>query len=138
VTAAVAQYLQDGMSDDTLHQYDFVNVMIYTTYDDSVNELAWYRDQKGMAPEDLTLGAAFFGTDNSGHEYAYWEILQADPGAWQGDYATVNGHSVHFTGPDSMRQLADFSKQYGGIMFWELSEDTSDDHSLYRTIQQTM
>jgi chitinase len=138
VTAAVAQYLQDGMSDDTLHQYDFVNVMIYTNYDDSVNELAWYKEEKHMAPEDLTLGAAFFGTDSTGREYAYSEIMNADGNAWQGNSANVNGRTVRYTGVDAMKQLAEFSKQYGGIMFWELSEDIDGEHSLWRAIQDTM
>jgi chitinase len=138
VTAAVAQYLQDGMSDDTLHEFDFVNVMIYTTYDDSVNELAWYKDTKGMAPTDLTLGAAFFGTDSTGREYGFNEIMDADGSAWQRDNTTVNGRNVHYTGVDSMKQLADFSKSYGGIMFWELSEDVSGEHSLWKAIQDTM
>lgn len=26
----------------------------------------------------------------------------------------------------------------GGIMFWELSEDTTDEHSLYKVIQEAM
>jgi chitinase len=138
VTAAVAQYLQDGMSDDTLHAYDFVNVMIYTNYDDSVNELAWYKNEKQMAPEDLTLGAAFFGTDNTGREYAYSEIMNADGNAWQGNSANVNGRTVHYTGPESMKQLAEFSKQYGGIMFWELTEDVEGEHSLWKAIQDTL
>jgi chitinase len=138
VTAAVAQYLQDGMSDATLHQYDFVNVMIYTNYDDSVNELAWYKDSKNMAPADLTLGAAFFGTDNTGREYAFSEIMNADGNAWQHDSANVNGRTVHYTGVDSMKQLAELSKQYGGIMFWELTEDVDGEHSLWKAIQDTM
>jgi len=138
VTAAVAQYLQDGMSDATLHAYDFVNVMIYTNYDDSVNELAWYRDTKGMAPADLTLGAAFFGTDDTGREYGFAEIMDADGNAWQHNSANVNGRTVRYTGVDAMKQLAELSKDYGGIMFWELSEDTGGEHSLWKAIQDTM
>ena len=38
----------------------------------------------------------------------------------------------------SMKKLADYSKGFGGIMFWELSEDTTDSHSLYKVIQGEM
>ena len=48
VTAAVAQYLQDSMSDATLHTFDFVNVMIYSNYDDSVSALTYYAQTKGV------------------------------------------------------------------------------------------
>jgi hypothetical protein len=38
----------------------------------------------------------------------------------------------------TMKRIAEYSKGFGGIMFWELSEDTTDDHSLYKVIQSTM
>src|SRR5262249_8603551 len=68
VTAAVAQYLQDSMFDQTLHQFDFLNIMIYSSYDESVNQLDYYPTTKAVPKKLLTLGAAFFGTDNSGNE----------------------------------------------------------------------
>jgi hypothetical protein len=83
----------------------------------------------------LNLGAGFFGTDNNGNEYAYRDILNADGNAWSKDQAQVNGNTVNYTGMDSMKQLADYSKGFGGIMFWELSEDVTDNHSLYKVIQ---
>ncbi len=138
VTAAVAQYLQDGMSDETLHQYDFVNVMVYTNYDDSVNALDFYAGNKGVPKDKLTLGAGFFGTDSSYTEYAYKDILDADGSAWSKDQATVNGKKVKYTGMESMKKIAEYSKGFGGIMFWELSEDTTGEHSLYKVIQDTM
>jgi chitinase len=138
VTAAVAQYLQDGMSDETLHQYDFVNVMVYTNYDDSVSALDFYSGNKGVPKDKLTLGAGFFGTDSSYAEYAYKDILDADGSAWSKDQATVNGKKVKYTGMESMKKIAEYSKGFGGIMFWELSEDTTDEHSLYKVIQDTM
>lgn len=138
VTAAVAQYLQVRMSDATLHQFDFVNVMIYTNYEDSVNQLKWFNESKNVPRAKLTLGAAFFGTDSNWQEYAYKDIMRADGNAWSKDVATVNGKTVHYTGVDSMKRLCDLSKQYGGIMFWELSEDTTDSHSLWKAIQSKL
>jgi GH18 family chitinase len=135
VTAAVAQYLQDAMSDDTLHAYDFINVMIYSSYDDSVNEMGYYTGTKGVPKDRVTLGAAFFGADNNGQEYAFKDILDADGSAWMKDSATVNGRTVHYTGVASMKKLTEYAKGFGGIMFWELSEDTTGDHSLYKAIQ---
>jgi chitinase len=138
VTAAVAQYLQDGMSDDTLHLFDFVNVMIYTNYDDSVSALDYYSGTKSVPRSMLTLGAGFFGQDSKYNEYAYKDIIAADGSAWSKDQATVNGKKVNYTGMESMKKLAEYSKGFGGIMFWELSEDTTDEHSLYKVIQDTM
>lgn len=139
VTAAVAQYLQDSMEDSTLHAFDFLNVMVYSSYSDSVSALDYYSGTKAVPKEKLALGAGFFGSDSSGNEYAYADILKADPNAWSKDQAQVNGNTVSYTGMASMKKLADYSRGYGGIMFWELSQDSSDtQHSLYKVIQGEM
>jgi hypothetical protein len=137
VTAAVAQYLQDSMSDDTLRSYDFVNVMIYSNYNDSVSAMTYYSQTKGLPKSALSLGAGFFGTDSNGTEYAYSDIMKADANAWSKDTATVNGTTVHYTGVASMQKLVGYAKGFGGIMFWELSEDTAS-HSLWKAIQDAM
>lgn len=134
VTAAVAQYLQGGMSDETLHSFDFVNVMIYSSYDESVKQMQFYSQTKGVPKDRMTLGAGFFGSDGS-MEYAYRDILAADGSAWSKDQAKVNGKTVSYTGVASMKKLADYAKGFGGIMFWELSEDAPGEHSLYKVIQ---
>ncbi len=138
VTAAVAQYLQDGMSDATLHSFDFVNVMIYSSYADSVSAMTYYEGTKKVPADQITLGAGFFGSDSQGNEYAYSAILAADPGAWAYDQTQVNGNTVSYQGVASMKKLADYSKGFGGIMVWELTEDTTDAHSLFKTIQGAM
>ncbi len=138
VTAAVAQYLQDSMEDATLHTFDFVNVMVYSSYADSVSALTYYAGTKNVPKAQITLGAGFFGSDSDGNEYAYTDILAADPSAWSKDQTQVNGATVDYTGMATMKKLADYSKGFGGIMFWELSEDTTDSHSLYKVIQGAM
>jgi chitinase len=135
VTAAVAQYLQDSMSDTTLHTFDFLNVMIYSDYSDSVSGMMYYAQTKSVPANLLNLGAAFFGTDSNGNEYAYSAILAADPNAWSYDQTQVNGTTVNYTGMASMKQLTLYSEGYGGIMFWDLSLDVTGSHSLYGVIQ---
>jgi GH18 family chitinase len=137
VTAAVAQYLVDEsqLSTDTLNAFDFLNIMIYSNYNDTVSAMAYFSTTKGLAKGHLVVGAAFFGQDSSWNEYTYADILSADPTAWSKDQATVSGKTVNYTGMASMKILADYSKGFGGIMFWELSEDTTDSHSLWKVIQ---
>lgn len=136
VTAAVAQYLQDGMADATLHSFDFINVMIYSSYNDSVSAMTYYASTKSVPKTQITLGAGFFGSNQSGDtEWSYSDILAADSTAWSKDSTTISGQTVNYTGMATMKKLADYSKGFGGIMFWELSEDTTDSHSLYKVIQ---
>jgi len=134
VTAAVAQYLQDSMSDATLHAFDFVNVMIYSSLADTMKQGTYYVSTKKVPKNLVVLGAGFFG-DSGDNEYSYAEILKADPTAWSKDTATVSGATVHYEGMATMKQIADVSKGFGGIMMWEMSEDTTDAHSLWKVIQ---
>jgi GH18 family chitinase len=139
VTAAVAQYLQDSMNDATLHSFDFINVMIYVSdFNQNTSEMDYYANTKNVPKKQIVLGAGFFGTDPGGMEYAYKDILAADGSAWSRDSAQVNGQTVNYTGMMSIQKLATYSKGFGGIMFWELTEDVTDDHSLYKVIQSTM
>jgi hypothetical protein len=56
VTAAVAQYLQGYMPDETLKSFDFVNIMIYSSNaGDYTSELNFYVG-KGMPKNKLVLG----------------------------------------------------------------------------------
>jgi GH18 family chitinase len=57
VTAAVAQYLQPYMNDDTLHSFDWVNIMTYSSnVGDYTNDANFYAGQKGMDKTQITLG----------------------------------------------------------------------------------
>jgi GH18 family chitinase len=138
VTAAVAQYLQDSMADQTLHQFDFLNVMIYSSFDESVNQMAYYTDTKMVPNEKLILGVGFFGTDDRGGEYGYRDLLAADPDAWNKDQTVIQGRTVNYEGMDTIRRITEYSKNFGGVMCWQLSLDVSDDHSLYRVLQTTL
>ncbi len=135
ITAAVAQYLQDSMEDSTLHTFDFLNVMIYSNYGDSVSGMTYYAQTKSVPSNLLNLGAGFFGTDSNGNEYAYSDIIAADPNAWSYDQTQVQGTTVNYTGVASMQKLTTYSEGYGGIMFWDLSQDVTGAHSLYKAIQ---
>jgi chitinase len=134
VTAAVAQYLQDSMADATLHEFDFVNVMIYSSLAQTMKDATYYADTKKVPKNLIVLGAGFFG-DGGNSEYTYAQIMKADPMAWSKDIATVQGTTVHYEGMATMKQIADCAKGFGGIMIWELTQDTFDDHSLLKVIQ---
>jgi chitinase len=134
VTAAVAQYLQDSMADATLHAFDFINVMIYSSLSQTMKDATYYATTKKVPKDLIVLGAGFFG-DGGNNEYAYADILKADSTAWSKDTATVGGTTVHYEGMATTKQIADYAKGFGGVMIWELTEDTFDAHSLYKVIQ---
>ncbi len=134
VTAAVAQYLQSNMPDSALHEFDFINDMIYSSDVNGVtSELDYYVRQKNVPKDKITLGAGFFGTQGN-NEIEYNTILSQYPNAWQSD--SVNG--ISYTGEATMAKETLLAKQYGGIMVWELTGDAPPPHSLLNVVQNNL
>jgi hypothetical protein len=134
VTAAVAQYLQSNMPDSALHQFDFINDMIYSSdMSSATSELDYYVQQKNVPKNQITLGVGFFGTQGN-NEIEYNTILAQYPNAWQSD--SVGG--ISYTGEATMSKEALLGKKYGGIMIWELTGDAPAPHSLLNVVQTNL
>ena len=140
VTAAVAEYLQDAMPDAALHMFDFIDIMNYSNYDDAVTALTYYSETKKVPKEKMTLGVPFFAQSGDGNiEETYATVLAAYPDAWDHDMVSGGsldgGVTLYYVGQASMARQTELGKQYGGIMIWELSQDVSGPHSLYKVIE---
>ena len=134
ITAAVAQYIQAGTPDSVLAKLDIINVMIYSDYQRSATDMAWWANSKHVPREKLTLGMEF-------HNYS--DVLAAYPNAWAVD--TVgggtyrNGAVQNYQGEASIAKITQLSAQYGGAMIWEISlDDPNAPHSLLKVIQKNL
>jgi GH18 family chitinase len=143
ISAAVAQYLQGSMPDSALHQFDFINVMVYSNYSDAQTALQYYSGQKSVPKNQITLGVPFFGQSGDGNTAEeYSTILAAYPNAGQSD--TVSGGSLdggitlYYVGEATMAQETQLGKQYGGVMIWELTGDAAPPHTLLNVIQNNL
>lgn len=141
VTAAVAKYLQGSMPGSTLHQFDFLNVMNYSSYANAVTALQFYAKDENIPRSKIVLGVPFFGSnDNDTKEENYNTILAAYPNAWKVDLVgggtLDNGQAFHYVGEQTMAQETQLSKEYGGIMIWEMAGDASAPHSLLKVIEK--
>jgi chitinase len=143
VTAAVAKYLQDSMPDSALHQFDFINVMNYSSYASAVKALQFYAQDKKVPRNQIVLGVPFFASNSDdSKEEEYGTILAAYPNAWRVDVVgggpLDNGQAFSYVGEATMAQEAQLAKQYGGLMIWEMMGDASAPHSLLKVIEQTL
>jgi hypothetical protein len=134
ITAAVAQYIQAGVPDDVVTQFDIVNVMIYGSYERSVNDMLFWTNKMHVPKEKLTLGIGF-------HNYA--DLLAAYPNAWAvdtvGGGAFRDGRVFNYQGEASVAKVTQLSAQYGGAMIWEISaDDPNKPHSLLKVIQKNL
>jgi chitinase len=143
VTAAVAKYLQDSMPDSALHQFDFINVMVYSSYAQAATALDFYSIQKNVPSNKIVLGVPFFGSNTSDtKEEDYQAILSAYPNAWKvdsvGGGSLDDGQNFNYVGEDTMAKETLLSRKYGGIMIWEMMADAPAPHSLLAVIRRSL
>ena len=141
VTAAVAKYLQASIPDSALHQFDFINVMNYSSYASAKAALQFYTQDMKVPKNKIVLGVPFFAS-NSGdtREEDYSKILAAYPNAWKVDLVgggpLDDGQAFSYVGENTMAQETQLGKQYGGIMIWQVMSDAPAPHSLLKVIEK--
>jgi chitinase len=129
-----------GIPDQTFPLVDFVNIMAYDADEDKryvhhspfeYSELCldfWLA--RGLPRDKAILGVPFYGkkpyTD-------YHKIVARDPKAPQEDQVG----DIRYNGLDTIRKkTALAARKGGGIMIWELSQDTGDATSLLKAIRE--
>jgi len=143
VTGAVAKYLQASMPNSALHQFDFINVMNYSSYANAVTALQFYAQEENIPRDKIVLGVPFFASNaGDSKEEDYNTILAAYPNAWKvnvvGGGALDDGQGFFYVGEDNMAQETQLGKQYGGIMIWHLLGDAPAPHSLLKVIEKNL
>ncbi len=146
LTAAVATWYSDNITKKAMDCFDYVMVMAYdneadkenhSKYEYAVSEMKHY-ENRGIDKKKLILGVPFYGYQytssgamdwNSGASYR--TILSGNSAAKNSDYA--DGYA--YNGKETIRKKAELSKQYGGIMIWELSQDADGSDSLLKVIK---
>jgi hypothetical protein len=143
VTGAVAKYLQASMPGSALHQFDFINVMNYSSYADAVTALQFYAQDENVPKDKIVLGVPFFASNaGDSKEEDYNTILAVYPNAWKvnlvGGGTLDDGQGFYYVGEETMTQETQLGKQYGGIMVWHLLGDAAAPHSLLKVIEKNL
>jgi chitinase len=140
LTVAVASYggeLRAWAFDNV----DWLNVMAYdmgyphSEFEESIGALEHWEDM-GMERERLMLGVPFYGRKPNGDAYTYSYIM--DTYSPEPDVDLVN--TIYFNGIDTIKQKTTYVVEngYGGIMIWEVGQDTTDETSLLKAIGDAM
>jgi chitinase len=140
VSVALAAW-QD-LSDDLYAAVDRIHIMAYdhegrhATFEQAAEDIQAFIE-RGAPPEKLLLGVPFYGRDV--HDFStaltYAEIVRRYHPAPDVDEAG----GVYFNGITTIQRKTRYAleQQLGGVMIWELGQDTSDDMSLLQAIQQS-
>lgn len=121
---------------------DWINVMAYdmhwgsaehSTFIDSKNAIESY-ESIGIPKEKLSLGITFYGRDNSANGIKYEEIVALCSPLPSENYCD----NYFFNGIDLVKQKTQYvlDSGYGGIIVWNLGQDTYDKTSLLTAINE--
>lgn len=119
-------------TDAVIKAVDWFNVMAYdggdgerhSSYDFAVNSASYWKDTRKMPAEKVVLGVPFYGRPSW---QPYRVILEQNPNAYSTDVSTVNGMEAHYNGIPTIQKKTQWAcENVGGIMIWEISQDSSD------------
>lgn len=124
-----------------LNAVDFINIMAYdggdgerhSQYEFAANCGTYWTETRGLPKYKAVLGVPFYARPSWAD---YGTILAAVPDAWSRDSVSYNGMEVYYNGMDTIKKKTGYAKEnLGGVMIWELSQDSSDpDKSLLQAI----
>ena len=136
LTAAVTANDSPGSIDPgVISVVDFLNLMVYdmgyphSTYAHAQASLSHWRWNEGLPREKMILGLPFY----SHKDWVSYRDVIARYGTWASQVDNAGG--LDYNGQPTIRAKTELAKnEAGGVMFWELSQDTRDGTSLLDTI----
>lgn len=151
LTSAVGWYRRERIKKETLVLFDFVNVMAYDEKGSWApnnpgqhSSVSWgkknldYWHKLGVSKEKLVLGVPFYGKDftdsKNVHSLSYKDILAKHPDAHSKDKIGL----LYYNGKATIKEKCGIARKYGGIMVWEISQDSNDKHSLLDVIHENI
>ena len=150
-TALGASGLHEAVTDESLAAYDFINVMVYdktgiwepdvigphSPYSYAEEAIQYWTKEREIPAERIVLGVPFYGIDfaKPPRYLSYRDLIKEDPSNAYRDSVDLK----YFNGlPTVIRKTELAKKELGGVMIWEISQDTIGPVSLLRGIDQTI
>ncbi|MFF0721608.1 glycosyl hydrolase family 18 protein [Micromonospora sp. NPDC003816] len=143
LTAAVVAegYYRDGVPTSVFNHVDFLNIMAYdggsphANYDWSINAVNGWK-ARGLPAAKAVLGVPFYSRPGY---YTYTQLVGMDPANANRDCTTVGGVQQCYNGIPTVKRKTQWAMaNAGGMMNWELTQDTSGSTSLVSAIYDTV
>jgi chitinase len=158
ITAAIAVYYKDMLSDKALAQYDFVNIMSYdrtgpwnpqkpgphASFTHAVEDLYYFGVERSIPKEKMTLGVPFYGygydlqLNDPAVSMNFRQIVSTFPGSEAVDeWLMPDGKIIYYNSIHTIRQKTQLAKEKAsGIMIWQVLGDAQGALSLLNAINE--
>ena len=147
LTAAVVHYGNqgEGTKDEIFEIVDWLNLMAYdddkgqpvphSPYSLAEKSINYWVKQRGLPAHKAVLGVPFYGKPRKEKLSHYKDILAAGGDAMKDEF-----DSVYYNGVSTMKKKTELAVKEGlaGVMIWEISQDTQDDRSLLKAINEVV
>ncbi|MEH0828564.1 MULTISPECIES: glycosyl hydrolase family 18 protein [unclassified Micromonospora] len=143
LTAAVVAegYYVDGVPTAVFGYVDWLNIMAYdggsphANYNWSINSMNLWKS-RGLPASKAVLGVPFYSRPGY---YTYSALVSMDPANANRDCTTVAGVQECYNGIPTIKRKTQWAlANAGGMMNWELSQDTTGSTSLVSAIYDTV
>jgi spore germination protein YaaH len=154
LTAAVAAWFGNDITDQAMLSFDFINVMAYDLYSSiqtpaqpsSIEAATEQVDKwvaRGMPRDRVVYGVPFYGLQwpaagGQPKQITYAELIRADAAAATQDQLQGNGTVTYLNSRTTIQAKAKLAQTYGGIMVWEAGQDAPGDASLLQAIRDAV
>ncbi|MFN3404169.1 MAG: glycosyl hydrolase family 18 protein [Cytophagaceae bacterium] len=157
LSAALALWTANKVSNTALAAFDFINLMAYdatgcwnpqnpgqhSPYEQAVNEINYWHITRGVAKEKIILGVPFYGyhfNNNNCNSVTYRNITASFPGSQNNDVVyPQGGGTIFYNGIPTIKSKTNLAwESAGGIMIWELTQDATGANSLLSAIDEVI
>jgi GH18 family chitinase len=143
ITAAVVHYGNqgEGTKDEIFEIVDWLNLMAYdddkgqpvphSPYSLAEKSIDYWVKQRGLPAHKAVLGLPFYGKPRRENLSHYKDLIAAGADPMKDEY-----DSVYYNGVATIQRKTELAKKEGlaGVMIWEISQDTNDERSLLKAI----
>lgn len=158
MTAAVATWTSNRISDKALARYDLLHIMSYdhtgpwnkansgphATFDHMVQDFTHWRDVRKVAPAKLVIGLPFYGYGfgpNIADDITYKALVAQYPEAVTKDELSIPQQGTfYYNGAATIAKKTSYAREQGagGVMIWHLLGDADAPHALLQVIQHNL
>ena len=122
---------------DRIHIMSYNRGVRHSTYDQAIEDLEYFQ-ALGAPNEKLILGIPFYGRqmNDPWNYFTYSEIVKQYNPTEDADEAA----DIYFNGVKTVQEKSCYAQtnNFGGVMIWELGQDSEDDASLLQAIYQAV